>query len=326
MPPDLTKPTYLEYKTGLILLIHNQSTIPYTLSTEISIQSGFETYVGISRVFKNKLGTPYSDCISTFKSSDTYVNKLFGYFKELNVTYYDQEFCFTLCYQDKLLSKCGCLDITTPTINGAFYCANDTEVTCLQEFNSYFTTTDIQSLCHCPQQCNTIEYDLKLSASTFPTYTYMYNLATNTDTSLKLPLYYNQNLSSTELMDYAKKGVLKLVINYDNLYYTSYDDSPSITPDTLFGNIGGQLGLCGGVSLMSFFEFLAILLSFILTYFDYKKKETKVLPVPNNDDTKITVEPEIKLNEFSMVSMVPSEIGFLTETETKLIVGESNEK
>ena len=290
MPPDLTKPTYLEYKTGLVLLIHNQSTIPYTLNTEINIQSGFETYVGISRVFKNKLGSPYSDCISTFKSSDTYVNKLFGYFKELNVNYYNQEFCFELCYQDKLLSKCGCLDITTPTINGAFYCANDTDVACLQEFkNSYFTTTDTQSLCQCPQQCKIIKYDLKLSTFKYPTYAYMYNMATNNNTSEKLPLYYKPNLSSTELMKYAKKSVLKLVINYDNLYYTSYDDSPAITSEALFGNIGGQLGLCGGVSLISFFEFLAILLSFIHTYYDYKKKQTKVLPVSNDNETTIVI-------------------------------------
>ena len=268
MPPDLTQPKYFEYKTGLVLLIHNQSTIPYTLSTEISIQSGFETYVGITKVFKNKLGTPYSDCISTFKSSDTYVNKLFGYFKELNVNYYDQTVCFTLCYQDQLLSKCGCLDITTPTIKGALYCANDAEVTCLEEFNTYFTTTDIQSLCHCPQQCNTIEYDLESSASTYPTYTYMYNMATNNNTSAMLPLYYNQNLSSSELMDYAEKGVLKLVINYDNLYYTSYDDNPTITGDALWGTLGGQLGLCGGVSIMSFFELMSILLTYVLLKYD----------------------------------------------------------
>ena len=36
---------------------------------------------------------------------------------------------------------------------------------------------------------------------------------------------------------------MRLVVNYDNLYYTNYEDKPTKTISGIVGEIGGQLGI-----------------------------------------------------------------------------------
>ena len=121
------------------MTIHNQSTLPYAIQSGINIKTGFETYVGINREFKNKLPSPFSNCLEDLTTSNAYGKILFKYFDYLNVSYYDQNFCNTMCYQDKLIDICGCCDIITPSIRNASFCANDKEIKCLKQFNQFFS-------------------------------------------------------------------------------------------------------------------------------------------------------------------------------------------
>ena len=94
------------------------------------------TYVGISRIFICHLETPYTDCLKKLKADDHDLKKYFGYFNDLGVDYYDQNFCFKICAQDLLLKHCGCVDITTPVINNASYCENDVQLQCMTFFQT----------------------------------------------------------------------------------------------------------------------------------------------------------------------------------------------
>ena len=161
--------------------MHNQSDQPFALKSGINIQTGTETYVNIKREYSNKLASPYSDCLVDLNSENEYAKVLFRYFAELNVTYYDQTFCYDVCYQDKLINKCGCLDVFTPTIRNSSYCANDSEVACLNQFDKFFSTTDLRSFCEsaCPEKCNTVKYILDASSkASFPTTYYLNAIAT----------------------------------------------------------------------------------------------------------------------------------------------------
>ena len=136
-------------------MVHNQSAASFNLPPGITIQPGYTTYVGINRIFTNKKEAPYSDCQKDLTPQNDYAQVLYGYFKDFNVTYYDQNLCFTLCFQDKLIDKCACLDITTPQIRNSTYCVNQSDVNCLNDFNAYFKTADINDLCQyaCPARC-----------------------------------------------------------------------------------------------------------------------------------------------------------------------------
>ena len=258
--------------------MHHQSSIPFTLTSGINVQTGFETYIGISRQYTNLLASPFSDCLKDLSlDSNHYAKKLFGYFKDLNVSYYDQNFCFTLCYQDKLIEKCDCCDIITPVIRNVTYCSNDDEINCYRKFNSFFKTADLNMLCDsaCPQQCNTRKYILSTSMATYPTLGYLktlqsiYNtqgLVTENDTTYFFP----QNVSDTELMEFARTGLIKLIINYDDLYYTSIDEFPKVTFESFIGTLGGQFGIFMGFSLLSFIEIIDLTVSFIHILLNHK--------------------------------------------------------
>ena len=224
------------------MVVHNQTASPFTIDDGITIQPGLKTYVGINRHFTNKLNQPYSNCLQTLTvlKGNSYSSKLVSYFDELNITYYDQSFCYKLCYQDKLINNCGCADIKTVTLNNYLFCASNQELDCLNSYDEIFSLSDINSFCEgaCPEQCNSIEYDLKLSTAGFPALNYIKLLQSSDAFSLMFP----QNVTDAELMDFAREGFLKVIVNYDNAYYTLLDESPAMDSSSLFGFLGGQLG------------------------------------------------------------------------------------
>jgi hypothetical protein len=224
------------------LVVHNQTESTYTIDDGVTIQPGLKTYVGINRQFTNKLDKPYSDCLKhlTVLKDNHYSSQLVSHFKQLNVTYYDQSFCYKLCYQDKLINNCGCADIKTVTLNGTLFCASDQELDCLNSFDEMFSLSDIKIFCEgaCPQQCNSIEYDLKLITSGFPALNYLKLLQSSSAYFSMFP----QSVTDAELMDFSRGGFLKVIVNYDNPYYTTIDENPAMDSTSLFGFLGGQLG------------------------------------------------------------------------------------
>jgi hypothetical protein len=238
----------------------------------IGIQTGIRTYVGISREFTSKLNGSYSDCLDGLYSEKWYAQKLFTYFNDLGVTSYDQNFCYTMCFQDKLIDKCDCQDIRTPLIRNSTYCFNSIQIECLNEFDRFYAVTDLNELCEnaCPQKCTAMSYNLETASKfNFPTLSYLHFLqASEESISSKFPV----ETSDTFSKEFARNGFLKVVVNYDNLYYTSFRESPSVTANDMFGLIGGQLGLFLGISILSFIEIVEIILDSIFIYWRNKKQ------------------------------------------------------
>ena len=120
----------------------------------------------------------------------------------------------------------------------------------------------------CPQKCNTISYSTETTSKNgFPTLNYV-NFLVNSDDNIasKFP----NGTNDTVLMDFSRNGLLKIVVNYNHLYYKLMDESPTITANDLFGNVGGDLGLFIGMSLLSFVELIELCFSFIQIIFKAK--------------------------------------------------------
>lgn len=167
------------------------------------------------------------------------------------------------------------MDISTPLIKNSNYCVNESEIECLYAFDSFFTLTDINALCEsaCPKQCHTIDYKLVTnSMATFPTLTYLRNQLAGNWSNYMFP-----NTSDSALIEFAKNGFLKLIINYDNLYYTSIDEVPVMSSSALFGYIGGQLGLFMGLSVLSFLEIIDLFVTYTIAYISFRIRKSKEL-------------------------------------------------
>ncbi len=266
-------------------MVHNQSIQPFTVKSGINIPTGFETYVSVNRNFYNKLDKPYSNCLKDLTPVNGYGKILFGYFKDLNVSYYDQDFCYTLCYQDKLIDECECCDIITPEIRGCTFCASDLKFECMNVFETKFAKADIKAVCEsaCPQQCYKAKYNLYISTATFPTLSYLkkkipYFVQGKYSNGTEYESYFfPQDRSDSEIMDFAREGFLKFIVNYENLYYTTVDESPKVTTQGLFADIGGNLGLFIGLSLLSFIELLELVVQLIIIFIEHRKKDNEVV-------------------------------------------------
>ena len=198
-----------------------------------------------------------------------YAVTLLNYFNFLNVTYYDQNFCFTLCFQDKLIASCNCSDIITKNILDVKYCESSNELECLSKFKNSFSSSYFNSLCEyaCPSQCQSIEYKLSLSTSAFPTLRYAKNVQT---------IHYDRFrrfTSDAELIEYCRQGFLKIVVSYENIYYTAIGELAAMTLNGLFGNLGGQMGLFIGISFLSLVEVIELIVTICVTIFNQKKRK-----------------------------------------------------
>ncbi len=218
------------------MTVHDQSELIYTLPSGLGAQTGVRTYVGINREFTNKLDGSYSDCLNDLNTKNSYAKKLFGYFNDLNVKFYKQSFCYTMCYQDKLIDKCKCQDIRTPIIRNSTFCVSSVEVDCFNEFDTFFFGSDLKQLCSnaCPQECNSIEYKLDTSSQfNFPTLSYLRFLqASDESISKRFPAV---NVSNADLSQWTQESFLRVIVNYDNLFYTSFSESQAVTGSDLLG-------------------------------------------------------------------------------------------
>ena len=51
---------------------------------------------------------------------------------------------------------------------------------------------------------------------------------------------------------------------YDSMSFTIVDESPALSFDTLLANMGGNLGLLTGASILSFIELIELILSILI--------------------------------------------------------------
>jgi hypothetical protein len=270
------------FKTGIYLRVHDPKNSIYTLPQGIEIQPGSRNYIGINRIRTEKLPSPYSSCIDDLETTNVYAKRLFGYFNDLNITYYDKDFCYSLCYQDKLIDFCNCSDIKTPLIRNSNYCLKISEIDCLNNFNDIFAQSDLDIFCEkaCQEKCNKIDYILEAtSSSSFPTLSYVNFLKASLGD--KFPTSNNVN----ELLEFSKSGFLRISINYDKLYYTLIKENPAMSGNDLFGLIGGQIGLFLGISLLSLVEIVELIVSVIHLWMKYKniQKTPKIKQIEKND-------------------------------------------
>lgn len=218
---------------------------------------------------------PYNDCLNDIESYDSiYVDAILatGYA-------YSQTICFSLCYQDALVAKCGCYDqsIIYWSKNTTHACLNFTQINCdTYLFGNFTSTQDILSLCgpSCPLECDSINYRLTTSFSNYPSMAYGKLLVENsqlrskfsTDASLLTP-------------DYLKKTILALRVYYNELSYEHVIEMEKISMVDLVSNIGGTLGLFLGLSFLSLVEIFDVLLQLTFLYCCRKNYSSKVVSV-----------------------------------------------
>lgn len=216
------------------LFVHNSSYTPLTDTEGVSLSAGFETNIKISQMFYNKLPEPYGQCVGDLTSPSAFNSDLFKWTVQL-ASRYNQKYCLQLCLQVYVISQCQCYDLYYPITADNIYppCNFSVITTCGAPAKNHFFNSDLTIQCfdYCPQECESITFDLDLAHASFPTPFY----------SALLGQYQNiHNLGRNfTTLQQVESTSLAVNVYYEDISYTVIDEAPDVTTDQLIGSIGG---------------------------------------------------------------------------------------
>ncbi|RNA01929.1 amiloride-sensitive sodium channel subunit gamma [Brachionus plicatilis] len=250
----------LTRSTGIHLFIHNHSAAIFSQYDSISLSNGFDTDIVVSQEHSHKLSKPHSNCIKDPTSFDSFQSGLYRKSIEM-FGRYQQKTCLIMCYDEFIKDTFGCYYPGAIEAKSATFC--DYQVFLLAT-NAYknFSSSGQSWKCFdkCPNECDTVKFNFKISQANFPTPFYSQLMIENHK------YYPNQarNFSSYEMV---KKSVVAVNVYHDDISLTLVQETPAMNINQLISNIGGILGICVGMSILSFVEIFDILLKLAIYIF-----------------------------------------------------------
>ena len=215
---------------GVRVAVHPQSVPPIPLDQGISAPPGTNAFIGL--IQRNTVDKTALDCKSESDISKfNYLQSKFNY--SVNA-------CSLDCFLTQVAYSCGCsyLPHQYPPEQASFFAAlpNCTfeDICCLQL--EAFSPV----LCDCPSACETQHYATTTSYST-------------------LPALYTQDVLESLLdasLDEVREDAISVNVYFESQNVETFTTSFSYSVVALLSDIGGQLGLFLGVSVISVMEFV----------------------------------------------------------------------
>ncbi|XP_035679932.1 uncharacterized protein LOC118418200 [Branchiostoma floridae] len=236
---------------GAKITIHSVGSTPFPEGNAINTKPGESTFVGLKRSSVRRQPFPYGDCTS-YQERDVLYDGMYTY-----------ETCQHSCLQAALLEKCGCSDELIAINSTLCSVLNNTQECCRQEVRKRHEDGDL--LCDCHQSCTEDSYTLWLSSSLWPSDSYVWYVLENIHTRSQSQ---NLPLSPEEL----RQNLARVHVYFRDLNYELITENPTYTEESVLSGLGGLLGLYVGLSVITVFEFINLLVDVFKAACD---KETK---------------------------------------------------
>ncbi|XP_071845764.1 epithelial sodium channel subunit beta-like [Apostichopus japonicus] len=238
---------------GLSLVVHEADKMPLPEDDGILISTGFNTAIGIKKLEISRLGEPYFECLHQGEQSGEHIQDY--YVEKFNVAY-SLKTCERSCYQHAVISNCHCMDPAFPTgkNNTEAPCSSETEKQCQDTTFSMYQKGDVA--CDCVNRCVEQIYIPSISMAQWPSDAVSVGvLADIMSTNVEA----RRHLSRAEdPHEWLERNVAKVQIFFEEFNYEKITQYKSYTFGDLLSDIGGQLGLWLGISVLSLFEVVEI--------------------------------------------------------------------
>ncbi|XP_078483012.1 acid-sensing ion channel 2 isoform X1 [Ciona intestinalis] len=211
-------------EAGFKVQIHVQSEPPFIHELGFGISPGFQTLVSTQEQRITFLPNPWGKCRNGFDKSEHY-----------HFPNYSISACRISCETLYVYLHCNCRMIHMP--GKERYCTPEEYKTCADKALDFLVMTDDQ-LCVCETPCEVIRYNLEMSTLQLPS------------TQASSYLAYKYQVSE----DYVRKNFAKLNIFFEALNYETIEQKVAYEIPGLFGDIGGQMGLFIGASILTILE------------------------------------------------------------------------
>ena len=255
----------LGQNSGARISLFNSKEAPPIDIKGLYISAGTATILSLKQEAVKRETDPFTECAEAWPQ--------FLQLSEGYLSYdYTQEYCRHLCIMRELALRCKCTD----TFDWDFPASNDlrnltriqcdvwnaTQVACVTETRDDFTSN--RRTCDCPVPCTERNLRIERSTTEWPTEPYAPYFASLMlrSTSKRVQGFINDAVKDKKIQEKAdlvnliKKNFARVEINFEELKYTAVKETPKYNISTLFGTLGGNLGLWLGWSILSVFEIL----------------------------------------------------------------------
>ncbi|XP_043939754.1 acid-sensing ion channel 1 [Protopterus annectens] len=252
------------FEAGIKIQIHSQEEPPFIDQLGFGAAPGFQTFVSCQEQRLIYLPPPWGDCKSTPIDSD--------FFDTYSITA-----CRIDCETRYLVENCNCRMVHMP--GDAPYCTPEQYKECADPALDFLVERD-SSYCVCETPCNMIRYNKELSMVKIP--------------SKASAKYLAKKYNKSE--QYIAENILVLDIFFEALNYETIEQKKAYEVAGLLGDIGGQMGLFIGASILTILELFdyvyEVLKHKFCRLFKCKKQHRK-----NNNDKGVTLSlDDVKLH------------------------------
>ncbi|KAM9306068.1 LOW QUALITY PROTEIN: acid-sensing ion channel 1C-like [Gastrophryne carolinensis] len=213
-----TEDTPLE--AGVKVQIHSQDEPPFIDQLGFGVAPGFQTFVSCQQQQLTYLPPPWGDC-----KDSPFISP---YFQNYSITA-----CRIDCETRYVLNACKCRMVHMP--GSVCMCHPDRQELALLECER---AEKDQSVCPCETPCSTVRFGKELSMVKIP--------------SKASAKYLAKKYNKTE--QYIAENVLVLDIFFEALNYETIEQQKAYDVASLLGDIGGQMGLFIGASILTILE------------------------------------------------------------------------
>ncbi|XP_062609173.1 acid-sensing ion channel 1C-like [Saccostrea cucullata] len=255
---------------GFKVAVHDPLEDPAIENSGFLVPPGRIALAKLSKTTYSYLGPPFKAFGDTYcddPSSPDFTNPVHPAPYSINA-------CKRKCESDLMFQRCGC--ITLGSNGDHTICSQYQYHQCL--YNSSYQNTRSAttfSTCDCPEPCQQTTYNAQMSYAVYPTE----DTANFMSKKMGLP------------KDYFSENFVELHIHFDYLQVHKVEQVPLYTSyQDILSNIGGQMGLLLGASLLSLLEFVEFFLNcgiFLLRKGFYKAHNNKVNKENYSEDEKI---------------------------------------
>ncbi|XP_076864909.1 acid-sensing ion channel 1B isoform X4 [Brachyhypopomus gauderio] len=210
------------FEAGIKVQIHTQDEPPFIDQLGFGVAPGFQTFVSCQEQRLTYLPPPWGDCRSQPTKSDFF-------------TSYSITGCRIECETQYLVDNCNCRMVHMP--GDAPYCTPEQYKECADPALDFLVERD-NTVCVCETPCNTTRYNKELSMVKIP--------------SKASAKYLAKKFNKTE--QYIADNILVLDIFFEALNYETIEQKKAYELAGLLGDIGGQMGLFIGASILTILE------------------------------------------------------------------------
>ncbi|XP_078380361.1 epithelial sodium channel subunit alpha-like [Oculina patagonica] len=241
---------------GARVVIHDQGQIPFPNNEGYSVLPSRSTAFGIRRSLIER-ADPFGNgsCVS-----DEDLNTDNIYVKKYGASY-SRQTCLNSCHADKQIEDCGCAEGQFPSEAEICNLRNSTTAKCLEKIQLKLLTGVLDCEKHCPTPCKEVQFVSTLSMGHWPASGYESIL----ESRVKENTVYANELYSGY---YLSENLVQVKIYYEQLNYEKVSERLAYEGVNLVADIGGQLGLWIGISVLTCCEFLELAMMIIQTLVD----------------------------------------------------------